>query len=186
MNNAGNQTTFSAHAKDDLVVVRVFGPATCRESGRFENLLGTVERRGFGTLVLDLADCPRMDSTFAGALLRLASRAVQVREAGGSFRIVVAGARHPVSDLLDTLCLSEIFESVPLPDVSTLDPMAIEDRDLSREQITALSLDGHERLAALNEENARRFAALLPLLRSELNRLRGGPPSPSQPNNLAA
>lgn len=179
MNDSGNQTSFSALADDGVAVVRVAGPATCRDSGRFENLLSDVEARGFRVLVLDLADCSRMDSTFAGALLRLASRASKAIESNQPMEVVVAGAKHPVSDLLDTLCLSGIFKSVPMPDLSALQDLDFDDRDLPREQIMALSLDSHERLSELNEENKRRFAMLLPILRNELARVRVLSPAPA-------
>jgi hypothetical protein len=91
---------------------------------------------------------------------------------------VVAGASEQVRQLLDTLCLSSIFESVELPDPDSMESLAIEDRDLPLEEIAALSLDSHERLAELDETNKRRFALLIPVLRDELKRLRTKGPLP--------
>ena len=163
MSMTSNGTTFSACAAGDLYLVRVVGPGICRESGRFENLLSEVERLKPGRLVIDLSECPRMDSTFAGAFLRLADRA----RAGG-YRVFLAGARDQVPELLDTLCLNDVLESVPLPDPATLARVELVDRDLPKEQVMALSLDGHERLAALNPSNACRFEPLLRVLRDQL------------------
>jgi hypothetical protein len=104
-----------------------------------------------------------MDSTFAGAFLRLADRAV-----AGHFQVYVAGARNQVPELLDTLCVTDVVQSIPLPDAEALQALKVEDRDLSKEQVMALSLDGHERLAALNEANAKKFGPLLAVLRDQL------------------
>lgn len=170
MSTTSTHTEFSAFGNRELVVIRVDGPGVCRESGRFENLLLEVERRGYRTLVLDFSGCPRMDSTFAGALLRLAARAGSDATSGAppAMRVVLAGLTGVVSELLDTLCVTQVLETVPVPRIEDLPAVAVADRDLAKEQIIALSLDGHERLAALSPENERRFAALLPMLRQQV------------------
>lgn len=169
---ANNSTAFSAFADDDIAVVRVAGPGICRESGRFESILLQVEDLGYGTLVIDLADCARMDSTFAGTFLRLASRAAKRPPGAKPFRVVLAGARNQVTELLDTLCLSDVFEMVQIPNLENLTDLEIRAQDPSREQVMAISLDGHQRLAELNPANARRFETLIPILRSELAKVR--------------
>lgn len=163
-------TNFSALASGDLAVVRVTGPGVCRECGRFENLLLDLENRGFASLILDLSSCGRVDSTFAGVLLRLAERVSRRAHGGKPLQVAVAGANRSIVELLDTLCLDDLFDRVDLPPTPDLAPLAVPERDRSKEEIMALSLDGHERLAALNDENARRFAHLLPLLREELDK----------------
>ncbi len=142
-------------------MVRVVGPGVCRESGRFENVLLETEARGPSTLVIDFAECPRIDSTFAGALLRLADRTSR------SARVLITGARGAVADLLDTLLLGEVFGSVPLPETGSMEAVQVSGKDLTREEIMSLSLDGHERLSALNAANARRFASLLEVLKAQ-------------------
>ncbi|MBX3746063.1 MAG: hypothetical protein KF833_12225 [Verrucomicrobiae bacterium] len=175
-------THFSALAAGDLAVVRVDGPGVCRECGRFENLLLDIEKRGFASILLDLSSCGRVDSTFAGVLLRLAERINRRPPGAKPLQVAVTGANRSIIELLDTLCLDDLFDRVDLPPAPDLAPLDIADRDRSKEEIMALSLDGHERLAALNDENARRFAQLLPLLRQELARAgqrRAGQPDPA-------
>jgi len=171
-----NSTSFAALAGPEVAVLRVVGPGVCRECGRFENALLQIEALGRPTLVLDLSDCPRVDSTFAGALLRLASRVQERRGNGRPLRVVLAGLKDPVAELLDTLCVGHLFETVPLPAPSEVKPVTVEDRNRSKEEILALSVDGHERLSELTPENAARFAHLLPMLRGELDGLRSGQP----------
>ncbi len=161
-------TTFPAFAGGDLAWVGVVGSGICKESGRFEILLDQVVLRGFSTLVIELSTCPRMDSTFVGVLLRLAQGPAIPENAGPRIRIVLNRPTAQVRELLDTLCLDQFFEMADLAVPESLGPLQLEDRDLSREEIMALSLDGHERLAAVNAGNAARFAALLGILREQL------------------
>lgn len=170
MSTSSSGTSFSACHDRDLYLLSVVGPGVCRESGRFENLLLEIEQRQPGRLVIDLSECPRMDSTFAGAFLRLAERA----ESAG-YRVFVAGAKTVVAELLDTLCVTDVLQVVPLPSRDALERIEVEDRDLPKEQVMELSLDGHERLAALNAANARRFGPLLAVLRDQLPGAAPGP-----------
>lgn len=172
MNNGSITTEFEVLAQGDLALVRVHGPGICKECGRFETLLREVENMGFSTILIDLGNCARLDSTFAGGFLRLATRTEKRKASGKPLRVVIGGAREQVRDLLDTLCLSNVFETVEIPDDSLLTPIAVEDRDLPREEIMALTLDSHERLARLDDANAQRFAHLLPILRAELAKAR--------------
>jgi hypothetical protein len=62
-----------------------------------------------------------------------------------------------------------------------LPTLGVPDENLSKEEILRLSLEGHEQLASLNDANARRFAALLPMLRAELEKSTGPKPAVSEP-----
>ena len=177
MSETTNRAQLSAFSGGEVAVVRIVGPGTCKDSGRFENLLLEVEKRGFPVLALDVADCPRMDSTFAGAFLRLAGRIGNRAGEGAKRRVVLAGVRDQVAELLDTLCVRDFFETVDLPSLSALTPLNIEDRDMPKEKVIELSLEGHELLSQLNAENERRFRALLQVLREQLRPGSNGAPS---------
>lgn len=166
--NTVSGTTFPAYAGGDLAWIGVVGPGICKESGRFETLLDQVVLRGFSTLLIDLSSCPRMDSTFVGVLLRLAQNASNAAPETPKVRILLNRPTEQVRELLDTLCLDQFFELTDLAVPQSLDPLQLADRDLSREEVMALSLDGHERLAALNADNAARFATLLGVLRKQI------------------
>lgn len=170
-------TAFPVLAKDGLAWVRIVGPGVCREIGRFENLLEELERRGFTGVVIDLTECSRLDSTFAGAFLRLAERA------GTGPRFFLTGARGPVAELLEMLLVSDALPSLDIPerDREAFQDVAVEDRDRSREAILELSLDGHERLAELSDANARRFAALLEMLRAQVPAAAAATVPPAKP-----
>ncbi|MBL9128568.1 MAG: STAS domain-containing protein, partial [Verrucomicrobiales bacterium] len=103
-------TTFPAFAAGDLAWVGVVGPGICKESGRFETLLDQIVLRGFSTLVVDLSSCPRMDSTFVGVLLRLAQGPSIPDGSAPKLRILLNRPTEQVRELLDTLCLDQVFE----------------------------------------------------------------------------
>jgi len=166
--NAPPTTSFPAYADRNLAWIGVRGPGVCRESGRFETLLDQVVLKGYSTLVIDLASCPRMDSTFVGVLLRLAQGSSIPDGSAPKIRILLNRPTAQVQELLDTLCLDQFFEMTEFPAPESMDELPVEDRDLSKEEILALSLDGHERLAAVNAGNAARFANLLGILRKQL------------------
>lgn len=119
-------------------------------------------------MVIDLPGCPRMDSTFVGVLLRLSQGSAIPDGSGPKLRILLNRPTEQVRELLDTLCLDQFFELVDLAGSDGMDQLPLEERDLSKEEIMALSLDGHERLAAVNAGNAARFANLLGVLRKQL------------------
>lgn len=165
MTTSPSATQFPAYGLGDLALVRIVGPGICRESGRFEHILLDLEGRGLRHLVLDLSECPRIDSTFAGTLLRLAERV-----GDSPLKVSLSGAHGAVRELLDTLCVGDVIgDAPPLPSLTDLAPMQTDDRDMDRQDVMALSLDAHERLAALNEANAARFANLLSVLREQLH-----------------
>ncbi len=163
MTTPSSPTSFPTFAQGDLVLIRIVGPGVCRESGRFESILRDVERRAGRFLVLDLSECPRVDSTFAGAFLRLAERVADT-----PLRVALAGAQPNVRELLDTLCVDHVLTTVPLPALENMTPITVDDQDLDRHEVLALSLEGHERLAALCPDNARKFATLLAVLREQI------------------
>ncbi|MCC6231299.1 MAG: STAS domain-containing protein [Verrucomicrobiales bacterium] len=174
MSTSQSSTQFPAFGNGDLAVVRVEGPGICRESGRFEMLLERLEGGGYATLVLDLSACPRVDSTFAGVLLRLATRVQKLVPGRKPLRVALCGVNGTVGELLETLCVRHRFAEVDPGGLATLKSLSVPDENLSKEGILRLSLEGHEQLASLNDANARRFAALLPMLRAELEKLEGG------------
>ncbi|MGE3310120.1 MAG: STAS domain-containing protein [Limisphaerales bacterium] len=169
--NAPPGTSFPAFSSGDLAWIGVIGPGVCRESGRFETTLDQAVLRGFSTLIIDLSSCPRMDSSFVGVLLRLSQGSSLPDGSGPRLRIILNRPTEQVRELLDTLCLDQFFEIADMAVSDGMDQLPLEDRDLTKEEIMALSLDGHERLAAVNAGNAARFANLLGVLRKQVEAL---------------
>ncbi len=114
-------------------------------------------------LMIDLALCPRLDSTFLGTIHDLAERADRV---GVEFRL--QGVTPRLEELFAELGMDRVREHIvprmlPLP--TRLLPLA----DPAPDEAKAMHLlRAHEVLAALNERNRREFDPLLAALRREV------------------
>ncbi|RPJ35660.1 MAG: anti-sigma factor antagonist [Verrucomicrobiaceae bacterium] len=123
-------------------------------------------------LVVDLADCTGMDSTFMGTLAGMAARLSAAD--GGALQIAEPGERNRRS--LEDLGLDFLMQIDP-PDAmwrgkvseirATLQPPRLPGSP-SRLQRTRHVLEAHQTLAGLNEKNARGFSGVVNLMEQEL------------------
>jgi len=106
-------TTLTQTESDGVTVLRIVGPLT--QAG-VEPVRAAFDQATAGTpgaprrLVVDLTDVPMMTTPGVSMLLKAADR---VRAAGG--RLVVAGARGIVEDLLRRCRLDAVLHAVPDP-----------------------------------------------------------------------
>jgi anti-anti-sigma factor len=113
-------------------------------------------------LVLDLASCQSLDSTFLGTIHELVSRADHVE-----IPIRLQGASPKIAALFEELGMARVLshlatESQPLPErMVTLQEAAT--GEASQQRI----LRAHETLAALNEHNREQFEKVIECLRKE-------------------
>jgi anti-sigma B factor antagonist len=157
------------------ILVGVTGKAVCvkvRGKGSFQNSPALKEfaremfERGHRAFVVDLADCPVMDSTFMGTLAGLALR---LRESGGG-SLLVYNVNERNSDLLRNLGLNNLFAVESKTDLadqtaeSTLSP----DDNLSRLDHAACMIEAHEALVDADPENFARFKDVLEYLKQDL------------------
>lgn len=127
---------------------------------------------GDKTLVVDLAACSGMDSTFMGTLAGMAAR-LSARD-GGSLQIADPGSRNhrSLEDLgLDFLMridppeaawrghINEVREALTAPEVAQ-SPTPL--------QRTKMVLEAHEELAGQNDKNAQTFSNVVTLMKKEL------------------
>jgi anti-sigma B factor antagonist len=132
---------------------------------------------GEACLVIDLADCTGMDSTFMGTLAGLANR---VAARNGTLQIAEPGERNRHS--LEDLGLDFLMEIDP-PENLWRDRLADVRRSLCHPRAFAHAgqsqhaqhvLEAHQELSAANTGNARKFAGVVSLLEAELS----GPENP--------
>lgn len=125
--------------------------------------------RGHREFVVDLRNCPVMDSTFMGTL---AGVALRLRELGqGHLHVVNLNERN--HDLLSNLGLDQLFAidmcSVKTSDAATqpLDnvPAASADRTTQAETM----LEAHEALVEADPGNLTKFKDVLEYLKQDLN-----------------
>lgn len=123
-------------------------------------------------LVVDLAACTGMDSTFMGTLAGLAARFSAI--SGGSLQIAEPGERNRRS--LEDLGLDFLMQIDP-PDASWRDRVGeirgclSSDRQpggVGRLERTRHVLEAHQTLSGINDKNARSFSGVVTLLEDEL------------------
>jgi anti-anti-sigma factor len=115
-------------------------------------------------VVLDLAACSFLDSTFAGWMIMLQKR---VKQAGG--RVVVSRSSEPCRSNLPMLGLTSLFEFAAVPPPGPTERMACDDDATDAEAIEVM-LHAHEDLAAVNADNERVFTPIADTLRRELQK----------------
>jgi len=127
--------------------VKVEGKGSFLNSGNLKDFAREMLDRGYREFVVDLADCPMMDSTFMGTI---ATVALRLRELGqGHLQVVRCGNR--CQELLSGLRLDQIFDiradGARPPECGALEraPRIQSLGDRKREQIETM-LEAHEAL----------------------------------------
>lgn len=117
-------------------------------------------------VIVDLASCTGMDSTFMGTLTCISGR---LDEAGGALHVIHAAGRN--AELLRGLGLDAIFtvdedeEHLPAPcapECAALPRAACDKADR-----TAICLESHEALVAADRGNEVKFRDVIELMRAE-------------------
>ena len=150
---------------DGYVWVRVKGKGSFVTS---PPLKGFVERRmegGETRFVVDLADCPAMDSTFMGTLAGLAIRLSKLTDGRLELNDVCERNRKSLEDLgLDALLEIDPADSEWREHVDevrgSLEPLP----DEAEASDAAHVLDAHRKLCEASDENVKKFSTVLDML----------------------
>jgi anti-anti-sigma factor len=152
----GTPTSLSVCVRDHVACVRVTGQAKFRAATDFKNLLLQLQRDGCNEIVLDLTQCPLMDSTFMGVMRFVARQCQEARKEG---RPCTLKLFHPSDRILEALANFEILSTFTLiedpPQFSAF--KRIEDGNASKLEMTRTCYEAHKELMDCSEENARRF-----------------------------
>ncbi len=158
------------------ILVGVTGKAVCikvRGKGSFQNSPALKEfaremfERGHRVFVVDLADCPVMDSTFMGTLAGLALR---LRESDNG-SLLVCNVNERNADLLRNLGLNNLFtveSKADVADQAGAESTLSSDGSLSRLDHAACMIEAHEALVDADPENFARFKDVLEYLKQDL------------------
>jgi hypothetical protein len=118
-------------------------------------------------VIVDLAFCTGLDSTFMGMLACLSGR---LEDSGGALHVIHAAGRN--GELLRGLGLNEIFtvddQEEHLPGAASAPECASLPNDpCSRDERAEMCLECHEALVAADERNAPKFRDVIELMRNE-------------------
>lgn len=126
--------------------------------------------RGLRQFVVDLEQCPVMDSTFMGTL---AGMALRLRELGtGSLHAIHLNTRN--RDLLHNLGLDQLFEIETKGlqekfDATSVQELSQDAAQTSKADTAETMLQAHEALVEAAPENETRFKDVLEYLKNDLH-----------------
>ena len=153
-----------------IVWIKVEGKGSFLNSAGVKEFSKEMVNRGHREFVVDLRNCPVMDSTFMGTLAMIALR---LREIGqGNLHVINLNERN--HDLLSNLGLDQLFsmDACGVKDGgpalrNALDPAAAAgDRTTQAETM----LEAHEALVEVDPENLTKFKDVLEYLKQDLHR----------------
>ena len=152
-----------------IVWIKVEGKGSFLNSAGVKEFSKEMVNRGHREFVVDLRNCPVMDSTFMGTLAMIALR---LREIGqGSLHVINLNERN--HDLLTNLGLDQLFsmDACGIKDgsPSTRKPLdTIPSADHSSQAETML--EAHEALVEADHDNLTKFKDVLEYLKQDLHR----------------
>jgi len=163
------QSSIQVAIANDKVWVRIFGRGSFLDSPQVKASVEKGLASGLDGAVIDLENCPAMDSTFMGTLTGLALRGNKGKPA----EVLLVGVNARNRQLLHSLGLDHILSIVEdrkaKPDESSYtapkDP-----ENLSAPGQIRFTLEAHEILGEANPENILRFKDVLDFLREDLER----------------
>jgi anti-anti-sigma factor len=146
--------------------VKVKGKGSFQNSPALKEFAREMFERGYRAFVVDLTDCPVMDSTFMGTLAGLALR---LRESGNG-SLLVCNVNERNVDLLRNLGLNNLFTVESKADLAnqTGNESTLSSDDLSRLDHAACMIEAHEALVDADPENLARFKDVLEYLKQDL------------------
>ncbi len=159
-------TIFADTDSNPAVWIRVEGKGTFENSAGLKAFTDSMMEGGRREFVVDLKNCPAMDSTFMGTL---AGIAVRLRDRGnGSLWVLNRNERN--SELLEGLGLHTLFAEATPPQSETVEvelPLAPKaDRAVTRETM----IEAHEMCVQVNPANAAKFKDVLEHLKESAKR----------------
>mgnify|MGYP001817761085 CR=1 FL=1 len=169
---------FVGRLSERVVWIRVEGKGSFQNSPELKEFAQVMIGRGAQRFVVDLENCPVMDSTFMGTLVGIVSQLSAA--AGDEFGLEIINANGRNLQLVESLGLDQVFQldrdGSSWPDlrkavseqISGGCEQQLEHIDLEKRENTEHVLTAHQALAGADEENVPRFRDVIEFLKKEL------------------
>ncbi len=160
------QSSILVGCADRCVWIRVEGKGSFLNSSGVKEFAKEMVNRGHREFVVDLRNCPAMDSTFMGTMAGIALR---LRELGeGHLHVVNLNERN--SDLLCNLGLDQLFslDFQPVAGNATV-PLEAGAEATDRQAQMSTMIEAHEALVDADAANLTKFKDVLEYLKQDLH-----------------
>ena len=147
---------FADTESDHAVLIRVEGKGEFTNSPCMRDFAEKMIAEGRRAFVVDLKNCPSMDSTFMGTLAGLAMRLED--SGGGNLWVVNRNERN--TELLDDLGITVLFSTGQAPELAQC-AAAVEVVPSDRAIIREVMREAHEACVKANPDNAEKFKDVL-------------------------
>ena len=175
-----------AASVDGCTLVAVVGKATFRLAPAFKQATQAARLAGSEIIVVDMAQCISMDSTFMGGM---ASHGIALQKSRDA-RLAIINLTPYAMGLLKGLGLLRLLKAYPagsLPEglggldalVSSLQPVTAE--ELGGTELAAFMYDAHETLTRADPANVQKFKDVLAFLKQDLAAPASAPGAPASP-----
>lgn len=156
--------------------IKIAGRACFTSSVDFKTLVNGLVEKGFRRFVLDLTDCPLMDSTFLGVLAGLGLKFNGANNGDCAPTIELFNPKPRILDLLENLGVSHLFKIVDGKELECGKLAAVERAPgaTDRKEISRTCLEAHEALMRLNPANIPKFKDVAQFLADDLKRMENG------------
>jgi anti-anti-sigma factor len=152
------------------VFVRVTGRGSFKVSATLKQFVAEVaSKQPVTTVVLDLAECIGMDSTFMGVLAGLAGR---LKQNGRTLELINLSEKN--AQLLATLGVDRVITHYSHShghEMPGTGAAALSTASATKKELAETALQAHETLVELSDENRPRFKRVIEYLKADVDRL---------------
>ena len=150
--------------------IRVIGRGSFKVAAPMKQFIDqTCENQPVRTVVIDLAECIGMDSTFMGVLAGLSGRP---KKNGRALELINLSEKN--TNLLRTLGVDQVLclycdshgHDIPDPQVGS-----VPTDQASKKEMAQTALQAHQNLVEIKDENQPRFKRVIELLKEDVDRL---------------
>ncbi len=150
-----------------VVWIKVEGKGSFLNSAGIKEFAKEMINRGHREFVVDLRNCPVMDSTFMGTMAGVSLKLRELRQ--GTLRVINLNERN--NDLLCNLGLDQLFvmDKAGAKAAGEAPEQKPLDQETDRTRQTKTMLEAHEALVEADPENLTKFKDVLEYLKQDLN-----------------
>src|SRR2546422_7575312 len=158
---------------DHNACIRISGRASFNSSVDFKTLINNLAQKGFSRFVLDLSECPLMDSTFLGVLAGLGLKFGAGRNGDPQTSLELLNPNPRILDLLENLGVSHLFKVQKGQEPATENMAQVDPAPTNpdRKEISRTCLEAHKTLMDINPANIPKFKEVAQFLAEDLKKM---------------